>query len=229
MAINRKTIEAINSQTIQRYNERLAQRGPGAYALGWGEEQYQRKRFFDALHALETDDIEGKVVLDIGCGLGDFYSFLLSQGLTPKGYVGIDINERFLALAQNRYPECRFEHRDLFLSPFEKPAAHAGLMLGVINFRLENHEEYAQQMIRLAFDAVSEVLVVNAISDIHNDDYPRENFIYYFKPDEWLKFAQTLTPFCSLIHDYRGMPQHEFMLVMRKAPYSNAGQNHAND
>lgn len=221
--MDKATIERVNQETVDRYNKRLAERGPGAYALGWGTEEYQRKRFFDLLHALEPADVNGKVILDIGCGLADLYPFLLKQGFTPKGYLGTDINDKLLAIAQKQYPSCRFEQRDLLLQPYPEPVADTGVMLGVMNFKLPDHEEYAREMIRQAFAAVRDVLVVNVISDVHNDEYPREDFIYYWKPHELLAFGQTLTPFCSLIHDYKGLPQHECMLVMRKQPWRTDG------
>jgi hypothetical protein len=221
--MDKTAVERINQNTVDRYNKRLAERGPGAYALGWGTDDYQRKRFFDLLHALKPDDINGKTVLDIGCGLADLHPFLLQQGLKPLGYLGTEINDNLLTVARQRHPSCTFELRDLLLNPYPAPVADTGVMLGVMNFKLENHEQYVQDMIRAAFAAVRETLVVNVISDVHNEDYPREGFIHYTKPHELLAFAQTLTPFCSLIHDYKGLPQHELMLVMRKNPRRTDG------
>jgi len=223
--LDQQSIEGINKQTLERYNKRLAEQGPGAYALGWGTEDYQRKRFHDLLHALKPEDINGKTVLDIGCGLADLYSFLKEQGFELKNYVGTDINSQFLAIAQQRYPDCTFEPRDLMLDPYAEPVADIGIMLGVMNFKLADNKQYAREMIKKAFAAVRETLVVNVISDVHNDEYPREPTIHYYKPNELLAFAQTLTPFCSLIHDYKGQPQHECMLVMRKQPWRTDG-NH---
>lgn len=218
-----RIVERINRSTNERYNRRLEAAGPGAYALGWGRKRYQLKRFEDLLHALDPRDLKGRSVLDIGSGLADLYAFLRRRGLAPSSYRGIDINERFVELAARRYPEARFESRDLLLRPYARPVADTGVMLGVMNFKIDRQTDYARALIRRAFDSVRSVLVVNAISDVHNEDYPREPFIHYYKPDELLRFAQTLTPFCSLIHDHRGEPQHEFMLVLRKRPWRPGG------
>jgi SAM-dependent methyltransferase len=214
-----KTIKRLNAGTVARYDGRLAKFGPGAAALGWGHERYQLKRFRDLLHALERDDLSGKTLLDVGCGLGDLRTFLRGEGIRLKGYVGIDINPSLIALARRRHPGCRLEVRDVLLSPFKRPVADTGVLLGVMNFKIRGQRKYAETLIERAFAAVRETLVVNVISDVHNEDYPREAFIHYYKPDQLLRFAQTLTPFCSLIHDYRGEPQHELMLVLRKKAF----------
>ena len=212
-------IQAMNRQTVARYDRRLDERGPGAFALGWGNETYQMKRFEALLHSLDRRDLEGRAVLDVGCGLGDLLAFLRGRGMAPRSYRGLDINPRFIDEARRRFPDAEFDVRDLVLEPFPSPVAETGVMLGVINFRHERQWEHAASLVACAFQAVDRVLVVNAISDVHNENYPREDFIHYYAPAEMLKWAQGITPFCSLTHDYRGEPQHEFMLVMRKQPW----------
>lgn len=214
-----RAIERLNRSTNERYNRRLDAAGPGAFALGWGRSRYQLKRFGDLVHALDSRDIAGRSVLDIGCGLGDLYSYLQQRRMAPSAYRGIDINERFVEIASRRYPQAAFEHRDLLLRPYVRPVADTGVMLGIMNFKIAHQMSYARALITRAFGGIRSVLVVNAISDVHNEDYPREPFIHYYKPHDLFRFAQTLTPFCSLVHDYRGEPQNEFMLVLRKRPW----------
>lgn len=214
-----KCLKRLNQTTTERYNERFFKKGPGAYALGWGRKKYQQKRFFDLIRALEPEDLNGKTVVDIGCGLADLYEFLKEQGFRLKAYHGIDINSNFIEFAREKYPEASFEIRDLLLDNYSRPVADTGVILGVINFKQKKHEEYAQRFIMESFLAVKNVLVTNVISDVHNENYKREPSIYYYQPAKWLSWAQRITPFCSLIHDYAGEPQHEFMLIMRKKPW----------
>ena len=216
-------LHAINRQTNERYGKRLRERGPGAHALGWGTRRFQVKRFHDLVHAVGTDAFHGKRVLDIGCGLGDLYSFLLKKGIRPSRYEGVDVNPEFIALAKRAFRSRRtatFEARDLMLKPLHGHLPDTGVALGVINFKQPNHEAYARQFITACFASVKEMLVVNVISALRNGRYPKESFIYYYDPAAWLKWAQTLTPFCSLIHDYAGEPQREFFLILRKTPWN---------
>lgn len=215
----KSSVQKINQATIERYNRRLELKGAGAFALGWGKKHFQIKRFDDLLHAVGAERLKNKTILDIGCGFGDLYDFFKNKKITIKKYIGTDINENFIRVAKTSIPQGRFIVRDLMLEPFQKPIADVGIALGVINFKQENHEEYAFSFIEKSFAAVSDFLVINVISDVHNENYPRENFIYYYKPSKWLELAQKLTPFCSLIHDYEAEPQYEFMLILYKKPW----------
>lgn len=209
----------INQATNERYNKRLASKGKAAFILGWGKSYYQIKRFDDLLHAIRAEELINKTILDIGCGFGDLYTFLMKKKIKLKKYIGIDINENFINIAKNKIPEGSFSVRDLVLDPYRRPVCDIGVILGVINFKQKNHQQYAYEFIKKSFEAVKETLVVNVISDVHNKDYNRESFIYYYKPADWLELAQKITPFCSLVHDYAGEPQYEFILILRKKPW----------
>ena len=69
-------------------------------------------------------------------------------------------------------------------------------------------------MIKKAFSAVSETLVVDFLSLYRIPDYPKEDFVFYHDPSEMLAFALELTPNVRLIHDYEAIPQKEFTLVL---------------
>lgn len=219
--IKKEIINKINSATISRYNKRLAERGAGPYALGWNKKKFQDKRFFDLLHVIEPEDLNGKTILDIGCGLGDLYEFISKHGYKVKKYIGTDINENFINIAKKKFPKGKFFVADLMTNNKNVPIADTGIALGVINFKQKNHKKYAEEFIKSSFAAVRNVLIINVISDIHNENYPRESFINYYSPAKILAYAQKLTPFCSLIQDYAAEPQYEFMLIMRKKPWKN--------
>lgn len=223
--MDQNIIQKINTQTNKRYNKRLLEKGPCAYTLGWGEKKYQIKRFEDLMHTVTVEDLQNKSILDIGCGLGDLYKFLKKKKIKIKKYIGIDINPNFVNISKIDFKKRGFKHvkfnvRDILLKPYLQPIADIGIILGVLNFKRENHEEYVIDFIKKSFDSVSDILIVNLISDVHNNDYPREDFIHYYKPSKVLELAQKITPFCSLIQDYAGEPQYEFILIMRKKPWS---------
>lgn len=60
----------------------------------------------------------GAKVLDIGCASGGFFNIMRS--MEPAiDYVGLDIVESAIEMAQNRYPEARFLFGDGFEIPFD--------------------------------------------------------------------------------------------------------------
>jgi tRNA (uracil-5-)-methyltransferase TRM9 len=51
-------------------------------------------------------------VLDVGCGNGRFYEFLVSKDVEVD-YVGIDNSKELLDVARKKYPEAKFENVDI--------------------------------------------------------------------------------------------------------------------
>jgi len=77
-----------DSGAIFRYHrDMIRMHGPrSSFALGWRDEQDQQLRF-EALAGI--GDLNGKTLLDAGCGYGDLYPFL-SERFKLSHYYGID-------------------------------------------------------------------------------------------------------------------------------------------
>jgi SAM-dependent methyltransferase len=212
-----RAVGEIEQAAIERYSKRLKQFGTDPRTLGWDTRVNQWARFAAAA-SLVT--FAGRDVLDIGCGLGDFRVFLEEQGAAPAGYTGVDINDELLQVARERFPDSRFERRNVILQPYASPVCDVALMLGLVNFRLSDLDnyEYAAKAIDAAFGACREALVVDMLSARRTPDYPEESFVFYFEPARMLDFALSRTAHVQLHHAYRPLPQREFMLVLRKGP-----------
>ncbi len=74
-------------------------------ALHWSTTENQKRRF-DVL--MEIGELEGKKILDIGCGMGDFFGHLHEHGVRAE-MTGYDIVEEFLNIARRRHPRCTFK------------------------------------------------------------------------------------------------------------------------
>jgi SAM-dependent methyltransferase len=210
-------VRDVERQAIERYTRRLREYGEDPRTLGWDTRAHQWARFAAVVDAV---DLEGRAVLDIGCGLADFRAFLLDRGIAPASYAGIDINDDLLAVSGRRFPEARFARRNIVVEPYPEPVCDVAIMLGLVNFRLHNLDnyEYAARAIDAAFAACREALVVDMLSDRTSAEYPREDFVFYFDPARMLALALDRTPWVQVNHAYRPLPQREFMLTLRKAP-----------
>ncbi|MDA8912014.1 class I SAM-dependent methyltransferase [Pseudomonadales bacterium] len=209
-----KRLDEIAKATVTRYSERFRTLGRDVRALGWGSKEQQDCRFEQVLRALP---IEGKSLLDIGCGFGDFLSYCSSFECTPSKYIGWDINHDLIDEAKIQHPSSSFEVLNLADRLEVVPVAEVGVMLGVLNFNFKydyDNKAFTKMMIEKAFTAVSKTLVVDFLSTFLTLDYPEEGFVYYHDPSEMLAFGLQLTPNVRLLHNYAPIPQKEFMLVL---------------
>jgi 2-polyprenyl-3-methyl-5-hydroxy-6-metoxy-1,4-benzoquinol methylase len=58
----------------------------------------------------------GKRILDIGCGVGHFYEYLLAKGVKDFEYLGIDVSPKMIELAARKHTRAKFK---VVLWPFE--------------------------------------------------------------------------------------------------------------
>jgi SAM-dependent methyltransferase len=68
-------------------------------ALGWKNKENQTLRFENLLH---IGDLNGRRVLDVGCGTGDLLAFFDQRSIACH-YTGIDQVKEFVELAGERY------------------------------------------------------------------------------------------------------------------------------
>ena len=81
--------------------------GDNVTNLGWGSTKSQESRFKVLLEI--PGYIIGDSVLDVGCGYGDLSNY-------AENYTGIDLREKCIEIAGNRYPKIRekFIHSSIF-------------------------------------------------------------------------------------------------------------------
>lgn len=214
--LNKNIIEKIAKQDNERYGGRLEKLGPVIRTLGWDTKENQWKRFAGGVELL---DLTGKSIVDIGCGLGDFFEFLKEKNIKIASYTGIDISEGLISAAQKKHPDGAFECRNILLTHSKTKLADVGFAFGVFNFNFKekpNNYEYAQDFIKNAYSLCKEALVVDMLSDCIFGDYPKEDFVFYYKPEKILKFALTLTDNVILRHDSQPIPQKEFILILKR-------------
>jgi SAM-dependent methyltransferase len=212
-----RSVAKIEEEAIGRYTNRLREFGEDPRTLGWDTRAHQWLRFEAAVSMTR---FHGKHVLDIGCGLADFRVFLDERGIVPASYRGVDINASLLDVARRRFPDSQFDRRNVVLEPFTEPVCDVGLMLGLVNFRLReiDNYEYAARAIDAAFAGCREALVLDALSNRLVPSYPAEDFVFYFDPARMFALGLERTPYVRLHHAYQALPQREFLMVLQKAP-----------
>ena len=64
-------------------------------------------------------------ILDVGCGDGAMFPFLIKAGASRAGYLGLDISSMMIDAARSKHPDGRFEHGGFLDCPLAgQPAAY---------------------------------------------------------------------------------------------------------
>lgn len=190
---DRKTI-------IDRYSERFHQFGVDIRTLNPGTAE--RHRLQHEVHA-SAGEMNGKTILDIGCGLGHYYEFLRDKQLDVD-YIGYDIVPEFIESNRERFPDARFEVRDVSAEGIAHEADYV-VMCQVFNNKYEHasNVDVVREAIRVALASAREAVSIDMLSDYVNY---REPHLNYFSPEEMFRYAKSLTRFVKLRHDY--LPFH---------------------
>ncbi len=81
------------------YKNALKKHGANAKGLNWYDEYSQIKRFEIILELLSNDLTPKDIIIDAGCGFGDFYDFVKDFDIK---YIGYDIVEENIKIAKEK-------------------------------------------------------------------------------------------------------------------------------
>lgn len=197
--------DADKAEIASRYRARLEQHGANSAALATGTPERQEIRF-GVLAGV--GDLDGARVLDLGCGLGDFYQFLLQRGIRPQ-YTGYDITPEFVGHAKARFPEAHFEVRDVQTEGIPEKFDYV-VSSQTFNNRLahEDNMKVMQDVLRIGYEASEKGMAIDMFTSYV--DF-REDRLFYYSPEEVFRFCKTLTKRVLLRHDY---PLFEFTVYL---------------
>ncbi len=189
-----------------RYKQRLLKYGPGIKALASGTD-FRRTIRFDIL--TEIGIKSGSSVLDVGCGLADFYTHLKSKGIDVQ-YTGIDIVSELIETAKIKNPNLDLQIRDLQENPFPTASFDYIVCSQVFNFELggDKNNIFAKDMIRNMYRIARHGVAVDLLTNYV--DF-KEEHLHYYRPEEILSYAKELTRRVMLRHDY---PLFEFCIYL---------------
>ena len=184
-------------ETQERYRTRYREFGYDPRTLGWTKGR-QRVRFQAALEGLRREDYGS--VLDVGCGFGDFHSFLQDHGW--KGvYYGVDVVPDLIQEGQRRHAGLggTLECRDITREPPNKRMDLA-LALGVFNHRLhQDNLEFVREILATMWEASRQVVVLDFLSAVA--DSPRQD-LFYAQPGEVFELARHFSRRVMIHHAY---------------------------
>ena len=187
---------------ISYYEKRLGFLGETPAALGWTEKGQQARfeaalKLFTFAFASGGHGFGGFSLLDYGCGMGDFYGFLLKKALGGILYSGFDINPALINVAKKRYAELPAGATPPFFGVLdidngELPGLYDyALICGVFNQKVEGASEAATRCMAKVWSRTEKALVFNALSGRCLD---KDASLEYYDPAELMEFAALNAP-----------------------------------
>ncbi len=162
-------------------------------ALGWRNRHSQLIRF-DALASIA--DLNGKTILDAGCGHGDLFAFLLECYPDMAGYCGVDFIPEMITAARNRFtsPIASFWPVS-FMSP-DLPIHDYVLASGSLNYASAD-PAYIYKAISRLFELSRLGLGFNLLRAV-----PYEGLLVAYDPQDVVAYCHTLSHNVILVDDY---------------------------
>ncbi|MES2427308.1 MAG: class I SAM-dependent methyltransferase [Bacteroidota bacterium] len=182
------------NKVIKNYRKLFIEHKEGAAVGQWSLEG-QLFRFEKLSQIAPLTDMR---ILEIGCGIGDFYPFLKKK-YTNCYYTGIDIVPELIEFASNKYPDATFLCLDLLEDDFVDKFDYV-LISGVFNNNIKNSSELLYNLISTAYKLAEKGIAFNFISK-YAGFY--DDGMAYHDPVDILKFCiEKLSPKTTVFHHY---------------------------
>ena len=170
------------------YNKELPLHPDKLECLGWEDRESQFKRF-----QILTDyiDLNGKKVLDVGCGMGHLLEHLKESDINAE-YTGLDLLDSMVDKATERHGDHTFLQGDLFLEDdlFEENSFNVIYCSGVFNLNTGNNFDFLLSAVEKFLHISTDAIVFNLL---HKDSPDREEKFYYFHPDQVIRGIEDLS------------------------------------
>jgi 2-polyprenyl-3-methyl-5-hydroxy-6-metoxy-1,4-benzoquinol methylase len=196
--MSKKTIDEKDLEyVLSRYRARIKEFGLTFDSLQSGSSDKQRVR-----HAVHCSSFrtEAPSILDIGCGMGGFLSYLRLNKITSS-YKGYDIAPEYIEFCQTNYPEDEFEVRNVFETGIDKTYDNI-ILSQVLNnkYSYSDNMTVMKEMMTLCFNHCTVGFSIDMMSEYV--DFKTDE-LYYYSPEKIFSFAKTLSKRVAIRHDFR--------------------------
>lgn len=155
-------------------------------------------------------DLAGASILDVGCGVGDFYAHLERRQIAAD-YFGADLSLKMVERCRERFPTGKFEAVNILdWNPperFDYTTAFA-----IHNVRVEDGDKLLRDVTRRQFDLCRRAAHISLLTDRFAGFAPH---IQPWRAEEVLTLALSITPYVTLRHDY--LP-NDFSVTLYRQP-----------
>lgn len=196
---------------IRTYYEDNISKGLPEYGiLGWESEEAQRLRFEMLLSSV---DLQGRTLLDVGCGTGNLLEYINSKGI-ELSYTGVDILEKMIEKAKSKRLNAEFIKVDIFKNTiFKDQSFDVIYSSGIFNLNLGNNKDFLINALKLFMRLSSDTVVFNLL---HCNSPDREDKYYYFHPDEISEILERHSGEIKKVEFVESYLKNDFTVICRK-------------
>jgi SAM-dependent methyltransferase len=202
--MNKKTEK---ERTIEFFTQKVLEHGGGYAAANWGSPEGQSLRF---QVLTEISDLDGRSVLDIGCGCGHLLEYLEKQSITVS-YKGWDITPSMIRIAKEKYNRDCFEERDIMAGqPPKEPEFDFVFASGIFYLLRESPYDHIKKMVARMLAHARLGVAFNTLSQ---KAPTKDKDEFYADPVRILSDCFSLAPRFVIRHDYL---KHDFTVYLLK-------------
>ena len=188
------------SQLSQFYSRLFREHGDSPQAVQHKDLQSQELRM---KILTEVGDLGSAKILDFGCGVGHLLSFMRENLGFAGEYVGYELSEEMVRVARKKFPESRFERRDILAQGVPEEFDYV-VINGVFNNVVSDNWGLMTELLGRLFPRTRKAMAFNALST-YVDFFNPGNF--YVSPEKIFRFCkEQLSPCVTLRHDYFTKP-----------------------
>ena len=184
--------------------------------VSWLTENNQHLRFFQLI---DNNDFSFSSVLDVGCGVGDFWEYLNKNHFNLKDYKGIDILDEMIDGAKSKFNniEDKFECIDVF-DYFD--SHDYCVSNGTISVRIfkddEEQKSYGYNFLDKLHGLSNKAFAINFLSD-YTDERVKTNQLFYYAPELMYTYCKMNYGNVKLISDYGdGLNEDDCVMIVYK-------------
>ncbi len=174
-------------------------------SLHWNSEKSQLKRFQSLMR---LGDFNHHSLLDVGCGRGDFLTFLSQKNITLKSYLGIDLMPEFIDFAQKKHPHVSFQLGDFFKTHFSSPFDFI-VCNGALNLKEEDNLMLLKCMILKSLEIVKKAFGITLLK--HAPFYINDPQFFHYQEKEVKSLVKSLGFSFKIYSDY---VDNDFTLIV---------------
>lgn len=196
------------------YENHLTQHGDSAQGVGWKNKEAQQVRFEQLIKVINV--AENFSLNDLGCGVGDFISFLRLKNMT-FAYSGYDVIAEMIERANERFKSTPQVTFDLIKKTDEMKVADFSIASGIFNIRFTQDDEswlqYILETIKTMNEKSTAGFAFNILTKYSDTEFMKPE-LYYADPGFLFDYCKkNFSKNVALLHDYN---QYDFTVIVRK-------------